>query len=605
MTRSLLLSCEAVGKAHGTRSLFDELSFGLFEGDQVGLVGPNGAGKSTLLRILAGIEPPDRGRRSLRSGVRVGYVPQDPVFPTGGTVEDVVASALAAVEEGERPGRIAQALGRAGFADGRAEVATLSGGRQKRLVIARELAREPDILLMDEPTNHLDVEGILWLEALLAARARACLVVSHDRYFLEHVATRMLELSRAYPSGLFETDGRYSEFLARRDEFLRGQAAYEESLANTVRREIEWLRRGAKARSTKAKGRIKEADRLIEELQDARARAVTRTAGIDFTASGRRTRRLLVARGLAKSLGGRPLVRKLDLVITPGMRIGLMGPNGSGKTTLLHLLAGTLAPDAGEIERAEGLRLVRFEQERGGLDPEQPLRRALAPEGDNVHFRGRSLHVAAWAKRFLFSPEQLEVPVGRLSGGEQARIHIARLMREPADLLLLDEPTNDLDIPTLDVLEESLASFEGGLVLVTHDRFMLDRLATVIVALDGEGGVETFADYGQWEQARRMRSTATRPLVTRPLTLPSPPLGGEGKAKRRGYLEQREWEGMEAAILEAETAVAACRRAAEDPGVASDPVALQARYAALDAAQAEVDWLYARWAELEARGDTR
>jgi ABC transport system ATP-binding/permease protein len=605
VTRSPLLSCEAVGKAHGTRSLFEELSFGLFEGDQVGLVGPNGAGKSTLLRILAGIELPDRGRRSLRSGVRVGYVPQDPVFPSGGTVQEVVGSALAAVDDADRPGRIAQALGRAGFADGRAEVATLSGGWQKRLAIARELASEPDILLMDEPTNHLDVEGILWLEALLATRARACLVVSHDRYFLEHVATRMLELSRAYPSGLFETDGRYSEFLTRRDEFLKGQVAYEESLANTVRREIEWLRQGAKARSTKAKGRIKEADRLIEELQDGRARGVTRTAGIDFTASGRRTRRLLIARGLAKSLGGRPLVRDLDLAITPGTRIGLMGPNGSGKTTLLHLLEGTLAPDAGEIERAEGLRVVRFEQERGGLDPEQPLRRALGPEGDTVHFQGRSLHVAAWAKRFLFSPEQLEVPVGRLSGGEQARIHIARLMQEPADLLLLDEPTNDLDIPTLDVLEESLASFEGGLVLVTHDRFMLDRLATIIVALDGEGGAETFADYSQWERARRMRSSSTRPLDSSPLSLPSPPRGGEGRSRRRGYLEQREWEGMEAAILEAEAAVAACRQAAEDPAITSDPAALQARYAALDAAQAEVDRLYARWAELEGRGDTR
>jgi ABC transport system ATP-binding/permease protein len=602
VTRSPLLSCEAVGKAHGARSLFEELSFGLFEGDQVGLVGPNGAGKSTLLRILAGIEPPDRGRRSLQSGVRVGYVPQDPVFPTGGTVEEAVGSALAAVDAGDRPGRIAQALGRAGFADGRAEVATLSGGWQKRLAIACELAGEPDILLMDEPTNHLDVEGILWLEALLAGRARACLVVSHDRYFLEHVATRMLELSRVYPSGLFETDGRYSEFLTRRDEFLRGQAAYEESLANIVRREIEWLRQGAKARSTKAKGRIKEADRLIEELQDARARGVTRTAGIDFSASRRRTRRLLVARGLGKSLGGRPLVRDLDLIVTPGTRVGLMGPNGSGKTTLLHLLAGTLAPDEGEIERAEGLRLVRFEQERGGLDPEQPLRRALAPEGDTVHFQDRRLHVAAWAKRFLFSPEQLEVPVGRLSGGEQARIHIARLMREPADLLLLDEPTNDLDIPTLDVLEESLASFEGGLVLVTHDRFMLDRLATVIVALDGDGGVGTFADYGQWEQARELR------LRARPLTLPSPPRGGEGsagKARRRGYLEQREWDGMEAAILEAEAALAACRQAAEDPAIVSDPAALETRHALLGAAQAEVDRLYARWAELEARGDTR
>ena len=591
-----------MGKAHGPRSLFDELSFGLFEGDQVGLVGPNGAGKSTLLRILAGIEPPDRGQRSLRTGVRVGYVPQDPVFPPQGTVEDMLTATLAAVDEDERPGRIAQALGRAGFADGRAEVAALSGGWQKRLAIARELAGEPDVLLMDEPTNHLDVEGILWLEGLLAERTRACLVVSHDRYFLEHVATRMLEVNRAYPTGLFETAGRYSEFLTRRDEFMRGQAAYEESLANTVRREIEWLRRGAKARSTKAKGRIKEADRLIEELRDARARAATRSADIDFTASGRRSRRLLVARGLAKSLGGRRLVQGLDVTITPGTRIGLMGPNGSGKTTLLNVLAGALAPDAGTIERADGLRIVRFEQQRPGLDPSLSLRRALAPEGDTVSFQGRSLHVAAWAKRFLFQPEQLEVPVGRLSGGEQARIHIARLMREPADLLILDEPTNDLDIPTLDVLEESLITFEGGLVLVTHDRFMLDRVATGIVALDGRGGAETFADYAQWELAPRLQT-------------PHPALSPEGRggksasararSKRLGYLEQRELDAMQAAIVEAETAREMCRRAAEDPGIASDPAGLQARYAALEDARAEVDRLYARWAELEAKGETR
>jgi len=596
MTRSLLLSCEAVTKAYGTRSLFEELSFGLFEGDQAGLVGPNGSGKSTLLKILAGLEPADRGTRSVRGGVRVGYVPQDPVLPTGVTVEDVIALALTGVDEGERAGRIAQALGRAGFTDGRAEVDTLSGGWKKRLAIARALAAAPDVLLMDEPTNHLDVEGILWLEGVLAERVRAVVVVSHDRYFLEHVATRMLELNRAYPAGLFQTDGRYSDFLARRDDFLRGQAAYEESLANIVRREIEWLRRGAKARSTKAKGRIKEAGRLIAELGDVRARAAAGTAGIDITSSQRRTRRLVTVRGLSKSLGGRPLIRGLDLTLTPGTRVGLMGPNGSGKTTLLNLLAGTLAPDAGTIERADGLRLVRFEQHRAGLDPGQSLRRALAPEGDTVTFQGRSVHVASWAKRFLFRSEQLEMPVGRLSGGEQARILIARLMCEPADLLILDEPTNDLDIPTLEVLEESLAEFDGGLVLVTHDRFMLDRVSTVILALDGEGGAETYADYAQWEAARIKRAPSQRTQAGAPPALPPRP-----RTKRLGYLEQREWEGMERAVLDAETAAEACRQALEDPGIAADPAALQARYAALEAAHGEVTRLYTRWAELEAK----
>ena len=594
MARPLLLSCETISKAYGTRSLFDDLSFGLVEGDQAGLVGPNGSGKSTFLKILAGLETPDRGSRSLRGGVRIGYVPQDPVFAGGLAVGEVVTAALTDVDEDDRPGRLAQALGRAGFAEATTAVETLSGGWKKRLAIARELAAEPDILLMDEPTNHLDLDGILWLESVLAERARACLVVSHDRYFLEHVATRMLELNRVYPGGLFETQGRYSEFLARREAFLSGQAAYQESLANTVRREIEWLRRGAKARSTKARGRIKEAGRLMDELQEGRARAQAATAGIDFTSTQRRTRRLLAVRGLTKSVGGRRLVSDLDLVITPGTRVGLIGPNGSGKTTLLNVLAGTLPSDTGEIERAAGLRVVRFEQERGGLDPAQSLRRALAPEGDAVTWQGRSVHVASWARRFLFRPEQLEVAVGRLSGGEQARILIARLMREPADLLILDEPTNDLDIPTLEVLEDSLAEFDGGLVLVTHDRFMLERVSTVILALDGRGGTDLFADYAQWEAARLTLPPAPRPAAPAPAR-------ERPRTRRLGYREQREWDGMEQAILEAERVLGACQRAVEDPAIASDPVALQERYAALETARAEVDRLYARWAELEAR----
>jgi ATP-binding cassette subfamily F protein uup len=277
--------------------------------------------------------------------------------------------------------------------------------------------------------------------------------------------------------------------------------------------------------------------------------------------------------------------------------VGLIGPNGSGKTTLLDVLAGALAPRAGEVERAEGLRLVRFDRDRVGLDADEPLRRALAPEGDAVIFQGRSVHVASWAKRFLFRPEQLEVPVGRLSGGERARVLVARLMREPADLLVLDEPTNDLDIPTLEVLEDSLAGFEGGLVLVTHDRFMLERLSTVIVALDGRGGVQTFADYAQWEAARASRASASTagPTAGRE---PAPP---RGRTRRLGYLEQREWEGMEQRILEAEAAVTACETAAEAPEIAADATALQARYAELEAARAEVERLYARWAELDAK----
>lgn len=456
---SVLLTAESLTKAFGARPLFENLSFTIFDGDHVGLVGPNGSGKSTLLKILAGAEEPDSGTRALRKGVRVGYVPQDPVFAPGKTVEEVLLEALAndpTLDDHEKFGRVSVTLGKAGFLDREQKSDALSGGWRKRLAIAHELVREPDVLLLDEPTNHLDIEAILWLEELLRTEPKAFVVVSHDRYFLENIAKRMLELNRVYPGGLLESAGAYANLLEKRDEMLRNEAAYQETLANLVRREVEWLRRGAKARTTKAKARIQNAERLIDELVEGRDRAMSFEAEIDFTASQRKTKRLWTGRGLSKSLGGRPLVTNLDLLLTPGTRLGILGPNGSGKTTLLRMITGELPPDAGTIEKADGLRIVYFEQNRESLDPNVTLKRALAPEGDSVIYRDRPIHVAGWAKRFLFRSEQLETAVSRLSGGEKARIVLARLMLQPADLLVMDEPTNDLDISTLDVLEESL-----------------------------------------------------------------------------------------------------------------------------------------------------
>ncbi len=601
MPPAVLLSCEAIGKGYGARPLFDNLSLGLSEGDRVGLIGPNGSGKSTLLRILAGIEEPDNGIRALRRGTRLGYVPQDPAFPPGQTVEEVLTAALAddPAEDFEKAARIAVTLGKAGFEGPDQPVDILSGGWTKRLAIARELIKQPDVLLMDEPTNHLDVEGILWLEELLRSEPLAFLVVSHDRWFLENVATRMLELDRRYPEGLFQAPGSYSDFLEKRDEVLRNQAEYQASLANRVRREVEWLKRGAKARTTKAKGRIHEAERLIAELQEMKERtgpATSARAGIDFNASDRKTKKLLVAHGLAKSFDGRRIVSGLDLKLTPGTKLGLIGPNGSGKTTLLSLLDGTLQPDAGAIERAEWLKTVRFEQSRETLDRSVSLRRALAPEGDTVLYQDRPIHVASWAKRFLFLAEQLDTPVSRLSGGEQARILIARLMLRATDLLILDEPTNDLDIPTLEVLEESLLEFPGALVLVTHDRYLLESVSTYVLALDGKGNAEYFADYAQWE-AHRAAAQAPKPAALKP-----PPSRKEAKpAKKLSYKEKLEWEQMEAKIMEAEEALAAAQEAVEDPAVATDSAALQARCTELEEARQNVERLYARWAELEAK----
>ena len=581
MPAPVLLSCESLTKSFTSRPLFENLGFGISDGDHIGLIGPNGSGKTTLLKIVAGIEQPDSGTRAVRKGVRVGYVPQDAVFTPGMSIEEVLVDAMqheTRLDDHEKSSRIARALGKAGFTDRSIATDALSGGWRKRLAIARELALEPDILLLDEPTNHLDVEAILWLESLLKSEPEAFVVVSHDRYFLENVARRMLELNRAYAEGLLQIDGRYSEFLEKRDELLRNEAAYQETLANLVRREMEWLRRGPKARTTKAKARITSAEKLIGELQEGRDRARVATARIDFTASDRKTKRLWVGKGLRKA----GLFEDLDLLLTPGTRLGVLGPNGAGKTTLLRVIVGEIAPDRGTIEQAERLRVVYFDQNRESLDPSLTLGRALSPEGD--------AQVAALAKRVLFRYEPLDTSVSKLSGGEKARVVLARLMLKPADLLVLDEPTNDLDIPTLDVLEESLLEFPGALVLVTHDRYLLDRLSTQILALDGTGRAEYFADYAQWESNRDLlpRGEGGRR-----------PDEGRQRAKRLSYLEQREFDGMEATVLAAEARLADARRRAEDPAIAADAAALQQRFAELTQAQAEVDRLYRRWSELE------
>ncbi len=594
----LLISCQDLGHAYGAEPLFEGLSLGLFEGDHVGLVGPNGAGKSTLLRILAGLEQPTWGSRAAKKRLRLGLVPQDPVFDTRATVGDVLRAALPE-HSSDAEGRLAVTLGQAGFVDAAQPTSTLSGGWRKRLAIARELLGEPELLLLDEPTNHLDVDGILWLEELLRRVPQAFLAVSHDRYFLEAVAGRVLELNRAFAEGCFDVRGNYSRFLEKKDELLAGQAASQEALRNRVRGELVWLSHQAKARTRKAQARIDEASRLQAELADLDSRSSTPGVALDFSASERRTKRLVEVRGLHKSYGERALVQGLDLLLSPGLRLGLLGANGSGKSTLLRLLAGLEAPDAGLVEHAPQLRIVIFDQHRSRLDPALSLRRALAPAGDSVQYQGRAVHVAGWAKRFLFRSEQLDQPVSRLSGGEQARVLIALLMLEPADVLFLDEPTNDLDIPTLEVLEESLLEFPGALVLVTHDRFLLERVSTRLLALDGRGGALFFADYAQWESARReaLEQEARRVSAARaPRAAAS---AAAGKPRRLGYVEQREWEGMEARVLAAEAQVEVCRAAAEDPAIASDHQALRTRHEALFAAQVEADRLYARWAELE------
>jgi ATP-binding cassette subfamily F protein uup len=596
---AILLHARDLSKSFGLRPLFQGVALAVDDDARIGLIGPNGSGKSTLLKILAGRQTPDDGSMTRRKGLRIGYVEQSDAFAENATPLSAVVDALGDTRHDahEQQTLAEMTLDKVGFTDFDQPATELSGGWRKRLAIACELAREPDLLLLDEPTNHLDLEGILWLEDMLDDADFAAIVVTHDRYFLEESTTRIVELSAAYPEGTFEVDGPYSEFLRRREEFMAAQAHQQMALSSKVRQDIAWLQRGAKARRTKSKGRIRDAAIRNAELADLKQRnAPQQAAGIDFSATGRKTRNLLVATNISKAFGDQRLFAELDLTLSPGTRVGLIGLNGSGKTTLIKVLTGELPSDSGTIKRADDLRIVTFTQRRDELDLTKILRDALCPVGDRVYYRDREIHVVTWAQQFLFRKDQMNVPVGDLSGGEQARILIADLMRQPADLLILDEPTNDLDIASLDVLERSLEEFPGAVVLVTHDRFMLDRLSTMVLGLDGKGNAKLYATYSQWAAAQKPQSAANASF--KPKTDAARPAGGKGKLT---YNEQREWDRMEATIHAAEAEVTKLESRMSDPALLADHQQLQTHCRKLDEAQAKVAALYDRWAKLEAK----
>ena len=597
-----IINAQKLSKRYGLVPLFEDISFTVSEGERIGLIGPNGSGKSTLLEILVGRVKPGTGEVAIRKGAKLSFVEQISQFPPESTCSSVIESALqrSGVSAQDLSFRAEEALSRAGFTDFETHAAALSGGWRKRLAVVEGLVQDPHILLLDEPTNHLDLAGIKWLEELLEDASFACVVVSHDRYFLENVANDMVELDRIYQDGFLRVKGKYSHFLEAKEAYLHAQGNRQEALENRVHTEIEWLRRGPKARTTKSKSRIDKAHKMIGELADLNARTKTLTAKIDFSASNRQTKQLIVLDGVSYSIGGRSLFKDINFTVTSGMRIGLVGPNGSGKTTLLRLLRGEIDPTSGTVRKADSLRIVYFDQNRE-LDPNLTLRRALAPDSDSVIYQDRVTHVASWAARFLFNAEDLNRPVGRLSGGERARVLVAQLMLQPADVLLLDEPTNDLDIPTLEILEENLLEYRGALVLITHDRYMLDRVSTIVFGLDGLGQSERFADYSQWDAwqiAQNAEFVAKPTIETKRAPKQSEIPSGSAKTKLT-HTESRELASIEKQIAKAEQTLVARRAALEDQEIASDASRLQTAFAEMEAAQKTVDNLYQRWSELD------
>jgi ABC transport system ATP-binding/permease protein len=565
-------------------------------GDKVALIGPNGAGKSTLLKIIAGIEHPDSGEVVFTKGLRIGYVSQD-IEKFQGAIEDVVGAAAREMpwhDEEERYGHVRRVLGALGFGDTSMPAETLSGGLKRRLSIACALVKDPDVLLLDEPTNHLDLDSILWLEGFLLKGSFSFIVTSHDRVFLDRVATKTWEVSPCYPGGFFEIEEAYGEFVEIKKDFLEGQRQREKGLRSKLRREEEWLKSTPKARTTKSRSRIQEAARLKHEHSCIQRRNVTKKVQLDFACSGRQTRKLITARNTSKSFEENELFNGVDVTINKGDRLGIVGENGSGKSTLIKILASELKSDTGTVKYADTLKIFVFDQHREQLDMETSLRHALAPGGETVNYLGKPVHVNSWGQRFLFTKERLEMPLKSLSGGELARVHIARLMAEEADVLFLDEPTNDLDIDTLEILEKSLDDFPGAVVLVTHDRALMDRVVDNLLAVgDGSNG-EIFDDTDKW-------------LVWRKKKLKKKKEASSAKGSRREtlvkkkitYKETVELAGMEEYIHALEAELDDIAKEIEAPAIVADTDKMQEACDRLGQKQEELDNAFTRWQELE------
>lgn len=608
-----LLTGQRLEKSYASRVLFRELSFGIPEGARIGLVGANGAGKSTLLKMLAGVIQPDHGEVTLRRGLKTFLVTQDLVeakVSVSQFIEDSVR------EAGLDPfvQTVARRIDRIGSEMQLQEVlerpiCELSGGWRRRVQLAAALATEPDLLLLDEPTNHLDTESILWLEDFLRSRSMAYVLVSHDRLFLSRTVDSIYELDHRHPNGILAVNGSFESYLERKAELLSGLSEREKRLSNRLRRETEWLSRGAKARQTKQRARMDEADVLANEVAKMKTLNTKRRLEIAFERTERAPEKLIEVRD-----GQHPLFANLNLILSSRSRIGLLGANGCGKTTLIRTLLGQEPLVSGKVLLAPGLSTRYFEQSRDAIEAEKSVGLNLTGEGDSVVFQGRTVNVKAYLSKFGFRPEQVELPAGRLSGGERARLRIAQILLEPAMLLILDEPTNDLDFETLEVLEDALDDYDGAILLVSHDRSFLDRVADDIYAFGMTENRELvrFASYLQWENAfHKQRSiiadgnvaARAKAAAQADNKAPSPSTTAAGAESempaqnrvRVSFKEKFEFEQMESKIREKEHALAAL----ESRAAAASAAEAARLYAEVAAAQLQIEALFARWAELE------
>lgn len=611
-TRPQILSANNLSHSFAGRKLFSNVALGIFERDRIGLVGPNGAGKSTLMKILAKTLKSDQGEVVWRRGLTVGYLNQTPLFGKDENIYDAILSkSLDQIEDSALAFEWISRLELDQFPMDKL-VSELSGGWKKRVALARELILRPEVLLLDEPTNHLDIEGILWLEEFIENTQIATMTITHDRLFLQRVATKIFDLDPKNPTNLLVVDGDYSKYLEAKEILVKGQQHRQWTMQNTLRRETEWLRRGAKARLTKQKARIDRAYELKDEVQELAVKNRQRKVGIEFGEGERSPKKLIEAIEISKCFDDqKPLFENFTTIISPKTRMGLIGPNGAGKSTLLKILLGLETPTSGQVKVADEVKISYFEQSRESLNPKLSLLKNICPEGDYVNYLGQFVFARSYLERFLFSSQQMDLPVEKLSGGEQSRLRLAQMMLEPANVLVLDEPTNDLDVETLTVLEESLKDFPGAVLLVTHDRYFMDQVANEILALPTELSsnrqIEKFAEYFQWEQWRDLQIQERKNNANKSKgksAAPAEPVistadTSAANLKKLSYKERLELEGMEKKISDLEAELSKLELTAQEPEVTSNASKLQNLFEEISAKQKTLENLYSRWAELE------
>jgi ATP-binding cassette subfamily F protein uup len=600
-----LVSLDTISVAFGHLPLLDGASLQIDAGERIAILGRNGSGKSTLLRIISGEQAPDAGSVWTAPGVLIARLEQDVPFSTNRTVFEAVAEGLTTTGPGTAaPGLddawagetlVHMVLSRMKLPAGVA-VDTLSGGWKRRVLLARALVAQPDVLLLDEPTNHLDIDAITWLESFLTQYRGALVFVTHDRAFLRRLATRIVELDRGE---LTSWPGDYDTFLRRKEEWLANESVARGKFDKRMAIEEAWLRRGVKARRTRDEGRVRALMKMREER--AARRELPGSVRMKIEQADRSGQMVLEADGITKSYGGKPVVRNFSTRIMRGDRVGLIGPNGAGKTTLLRLLLGSVKPDTGEVRRGANVEITYYDQQREQLDPDRTVYETVGDGNDTVTVNGRSRHVNAYLDDFLFPPERAQSPVRSLSGGERNRVLLARLFTRPANLLVLDEPTNDLDLETLELLEQQLVDWPGTLLLVSHDREFLDNVVTSTFAFEGEGRVEEYVGgYQDWLRQRK-HTTVSSPLPKQKAR-DERAADADAAPKKLSYKEQRELDALPEKIEALEAEQAAVADAIAHPEFYKESAAdIERALERQKQIERDLTELYARWDALDSR----